>query len=43
MTPWRDVGYLEHHIGFVWKGLVGFEGCAQDVAQPIDLQCFRMT
>jgi hypothetical protein len=43
MTHWRDVGYLEHHIGFVWIGQVSLEGCAQYVAQPIDLQPLRMT
>jgi len=35
---WFNVDYLEQHVGLVWIGQVGFEGCAQYVAQPIDLQ-----
>ncbi|MDQ0980225.1 hypothetical protein QFZ45_003403 [Pseudomonas synxantha] len=43
MTRWRDVGYLEQHIGLVWIGQVSLESCAQYVAQPIDLQPLRTT
>ncbi len=43
MTRWRDVGYLEQHIGLVWIGQVSLESCAQYVAQPINLQHLRMT
>ncbi|CAI2796196.1 Uncharacterized protein PFLU_1918 [Pseudomonas [fluorescens] SBW25] len=35
---WFNVDYLEQHIGLLWIGQVGFEGCAQYMAQPIDLQ-----
>jgi hypothetical protein len=40
---WLNVDYLEQHIGLVWIGQVSLEGCAQYVAQPVDLQLFRMT
>lgn len=38
VSGWFSVGYLEYHIWLVWRGPVGFEGRAQYVAQPIDLQ-----
>ena len=38
MIGWFNVDYLEQHVRLVWKGQVGFESCAQYVAQPIDLQ-----
>ena len=38
MICWLNVDYLEQYIGLVWRDQVSLEGCAQNVAQPIDLQ-----